>query len=85
MENHYPFTIDIKEYSSSAFSVFRELCDIPASLILQSMESDWVIGMDSPPKLCKIVEMSRKEKNRLLFLLRSFITVLNITHLILCV
>ena len=75
VENHYPFTIDIKEYSSAAFSVFRELCNIPASLILQSLESDWVIGMDSIPKQCKIVDVSRKEKNRLLFLLRSFITV----------
>lgn len=75
MENHYPFTIDIKEYSSSAFSVFRELCGISASLILQSMESDWVIGMDSSPKYCVIVNVSRKEKNRLLFLLRSFIAV----------
>ena len=81
VENHYPLTIDIKEYSSSAFSVFRELCGISASLILQSMESDWVIGMDSIPKYCAIVNVSRKEKNRLLFLLRSFITVFNTASL----
>lgn len=81
VENHSSFTIRIKEYSPTAFTVYRELCGIQASSILQSLQNSWVPGMKEFSNRYEIMNLNRKEKNRLLFLLRSFIAVsLNSHH-----
>lgn len=68
------YTIHVKEYAPYVFSYYRELCGISVHSILAFFKCIWKHSK-APSMSFSLVQISRKQKNRLLHMMRPWITV----------
>ena len=69
------YTIHVKEYAPCVFSYYRELCGISVRSIVAFFRRIWKQSNTPSSMSFSLVQISRKQKNRLLYMMRPWITV----------
>lgn len=69
------YAIHVKEYAPCVFSYYRELCGISVRSILAFFRRIWKKSSAPSSLSFSLIQISRKQKNRLLHMMRPWITV----------